>query len=160
MTAPQHSLEGQPLSFDKPGAGGGAAPGAAGGQGGDRLDQFRAELATMSVATPADGDDRRLLLAGVVLVVAGIAAILAGYVQASGTSNLLDQTPALISGGIFGVALVAIGAALFVRYSMSRYLRYWLIRTIYEQRLQTDRTVEVLERVEAALKEATARKTF
>ena len=53
-----------------------------------------------------------------------------------------------------------IGAALFVRYSMTRYLRYWLIRTVYEQRLQTDRTVEVLERVEAAIREATARKTF
>jgi hypothetical protein len=159
MTAPQHSLDSQALSFDGTQVGGAPAP-AASGHASDRLTQFREELATMAVGTPADGDDRRLLLGGVVLMAAGLAAILAGWFQASGTANLLDQTPALISGGILGVALVSIGAALFVRYSMTRYFRYWLIRSIYEQRSQTDRTVEVLERVEAALKEATARKTF
>ena len=53
----------------------------------------------------------------------------------------------------FGVALVAVGSALFVRYSMSRYMRYWLLRLVYEQRLQTDRTVEVLERIESNLRD-------
>lgn len=122
------------------------------GQGADRLAQFREEIATLDVRTPADGDDRRMLWAGIGLMLAGVVAIFFGYWTASGTTNLLDQTPAMISGGLFGVALVAGGSGLFVRYSMSRYMRYWLLRLVYEQRLQTDRTVEVLERIEAGLR--------
>ena len=120
--------------------------------GADRLAQFRDEIATLDVRTPADGDDRRMLWAGIGLMLAGVVAIFFGYWTASGTTNLLDQVPAMISGGLFGVALVAGGSGLFVRYSMSRYLRYWLLRLVYEQRLQTDRQVEVLERIEASLR--------
>jgi hypothetical protein len=112
--------------------------------GADRLAQFRDEIATLDVRTPADGDDRRMLWAGIGLMLAGVVAIFFGYWTASGTTNLLDQVPAMISGGLFGVALVAGGSGLFVRYSMSRYLRYWLLRLVYEQRLQTDRQVVVL----------------
>ena len=122
--------------------------------GADRLAQFRDEIATLDVRTPADGDDRRMLWAGIGLMLAGVVAIFFGYWTASGTTNLLDQVPAMISGGLFGVALVAGGSGLFVRYSMSRYLRYWLLRLVYEQRLQTDRQVEVLERIEASLRSA------
>jgi len=122
------------------------------GSGTDRLAQFRDEIATLDVHTPADGDDRRMLWAGIGLVLAGVVCIFFGYWTASGTTNLLDQTPAMISGGLFGVALVSAGSALFVRYSMSRYMRYWLLRLVYEQRLQTDRQVEVLERIEAGLR--------
>ena len=125
-----------------------------GAGGTDRLAQFREEIATLDIRTPADGDDRRMLWAGIVLMLGGVVAIFFGYWTASGTTNLLDQTPAMISGGLFGVALVAGGSALFVRYSMSRYLRYWLLRLVYEQRLQTDRQVEVLERIEANLRAA------
>ena len=124
-----------------------------GGPSGDRLAQFREEVATLDVRTPADGDDRRMLFAGIGLVVVGVLAIFLGYWTASGTQNLLDQIPAMISGGLFGVALVAVGSALFVRYSMSRYMRYWLLRLVYEQRLQTDRTVEVLERIDSNLRD-------
>jgi hypothetical protein len=46
---------------------------------------------------------------------------------------------------VFGLALVITGAALFARYSMTRFMRYWLIRMIYEQQAQTDRIVEALE---------------
>ena len=41
-----------------------------------------------------------------------------------------------------GVALVAsavVGAALFLRYSIAGFLRFWLARLIYEQKAQTDR---------------------
>ena len=40
-----------------------------------------------------------------------------------------------------------VGAALFIRYSLGRYLRFWMIRLIHEQRAQTDRVVEALDRM-------------
>jgi hypothetical protein len=45
-----------------------------------------------------------------------------------------------------GLALIIAGAALFVRYSLARYLRFWLIRLTYESRANTDRIVEAIER--------------
>ena len=38
------------------------------------------------------------------------------------------------------------GAALFVRYSMARYLRFWLVRLVHESRANTDRIVDAIER--------------
>ena len=40
-----------------------------------------------------------------------------------------------------GLALTIVGAVLFLVMSLRRYLRYWLIRLIYEQRDQADRIV-------------------
>ncbi|WP_421118710.1 hypothetical protein ACE2AJ_15275 [Aquihabitans daechungensis] len=34
---------------------------------------------------------------------------------------------------VFGLSLAVIGMALFLRYSMGRFLRFWLLRLIYEQ---------------------------
>ena len=38
-----------------------------------------------------------------------------------------------------------VGGALFLRYSLAAFLRFWLARFIYEQQAQTDRIVERLE---------------
>ena len=37
------------------------------------------------------------------------------------------------------------GAAVFVRYSMAQFLRFWLARLSYEQQRQTDRVVEAIK---------------
>jgi hypothetical protein len=85
----------------------------------------------------------------------GLGAILLGWWGASGSAYPAEQLPYVISGGLLGVGLIVAGAALFVRYSMTRYMRFWLLRVIYEERAQTDRTVETLERVEDLLRAAT-----
>jgi len=40
---------------------------------------------------------------------------------------------------------------IWARYSLTRYFRYWLLRMIFEERLQQDRTIDVLERIERKL---------
>jgi hypothetical protein len=37
---------------------------------------------------------------------------------------------------LVGVTVSILGAALFLRYSMARFLRFWLLRLIYEQQDQ------------------------
>jgi hypothetical protein len=39
------------------------------------------------------------------------------------------------------VACTVAGGALFLRYSLATFLRFWLARLIYEQQAQTDRIV-------------------
>ena len=58
---------------------------------------------------------------------------------------------------MLGIGLVIAGAAVFVRISMSRFLRYWMIRDVYERRVQADRIIESMNGVEAVLRAATRR---
>lgn len=99
------------------------------------------------------GPETRLLVLGVVLLVASLAFVVAGWYGASGTLDVGEQVPYLVSGGLGGVALACIGAALYVRAALARTLRYWLLRALHEQRSETERVVAALERVEAALRE-------
>ena len=52
----------------------------------------------------------------------------------------------MAQGSFLGLALIIAGVALFVRYSLARYLRFWLIRLTYESRANTDRVVDAIER--------------
>lgn len=120
-----------------------------------RVNEFREEIAGMNLRPPEDSTERWWLITGLILPVVGLVLIVLGWWGASGTSFVAEQIPFLITGGALGLALIVIGGALFVRYSTTRYLRFWLVRLIYEQRAQADREVEVLERVETLLRAAT-----
>ena len=39
------------------------------------------------------------------------------------------------------MAVTVLGAAMFLRYSLAGFLRFWMARLVYEQRAQTDRIV-------------------
>lgn len=111
----------------------------------ERIEQFKDEIAAMNIRAPQAENERWLLIGGVVLMVLGIVFIVGGYWGASGSSTILDSISFLISGGVLGLGLVVVGAALFLRYSMTRYLRYWLVRMIYEDQANTDRTVSAIQ---------------
>jgi hypothetical protein len=120
-----------------------------------RIEEFKEELASMDLRPPEDANERLWLIAGMVLPVLGLIAILIGWWGASGTAYPAEQFPYLLSGGVLGLGLIIAGAALFVRYSLTRYVRFWLIRMVYEQRAQADRSVEVLQNIESILRAAT-----
>ncbi len=46
---------------------------------------------------------------------------------------------------LFGIGLILIGLALWIRNSLTRYFRYWLTRLIYEDRANTDRLIAAIE---------------
>ena len=93
-----------------------------------------------------------LLKVGLALPVLGLILIGVAWYSASGTANVAEQVPYLISGGIVGLALVLIGIGLFVRYSLTRLFRFWLARMLIEQQTQTDRVVEAIDNLETALR--------
>lgn len=111
----------------------------------DRVDEFTREIAAMGIRTPEAERERWALIGGVVAMVLGLVMIVGGWWGASGTTVVVEAVSYLISGGILGLGFIVIGAALFVRYSSTRYLRYWLIRLIYEEQANTDRLVEALK---------------
>lgn len=111
----------------------------------DRVDQFKAEVAQMKLRTAGPSQRERALLAlSVTMMLAGIALSIGAYsaalnVKVTPGSNLdvLDSnayTPLAISG----LTISVVGGFLFLRYSLAHFLRYWLLRQSYEQRVAID----------------------
>ncbi len=119
-----------------------------------RIEEFKEEIAGMHLRPPEDSSERLWLIGGMVLPILGFIAIFIGWWGASGTAYTAEQIPYLLSGGLVGLGLIIVGGALFVRYSFTRYLRFWLVRLVYEQRAQTDRSIETLESIESLLRAA------
>ena len=110
----------------------------------DRAEQFKAEIAGMRLKTGRANAENRLQILGVVLMVVGIAVALGAYraslnVTATPGTNVdvLDSnsyTPLAIAG----LATSVVGGFLFLRYSLAKFLRFWLLRQVYEQRVAID----------------------
>ena len=77
----------------------------------------------------------------------GLLLIVIGYVGASGTTELSSQIPYLISGGLLGLGLIVVGAVLFLRYSLARFMRFWLLRLIFEERTRSAAQVAASDRL-------------
>jgi len=109
----------------------------------DRVDQFKSEIAQMGVADPASGRDRLLLIVGAVLLVVGPVISVVGYFSSHSTSSPGGLNDATVTA-IIGLSLTVAGGAVFVRYSVAQFLRFWLARLSYEQQAQTDRLIEAM----------------
>ena len=83
--------------------------------------------------------ERWLLLIGGTLLPLGVLLVVAGWYGAAHTTRLFEEIPYLISGGLFGLTLVVIGAAF--------YFGYWLTRLVGGDR----QTLDVLLRIEERL---------
>jgi len=83
--------------------------------------------------------ERWLAIAGGVLMPLGVVLVVIGWYGAAHTSRLFEEVPYLISGGLLGIVLSTIGAAL--------YFGYWLTRIVAGER----QIVDVLARMEAKL---------
>jgi hypothetical protein len=110
----------------------------------ERVEQFKTEIAEMKLPDPASGRDRLLLRGGAVLMVAGVIVSIVGYSLSHGTESFLQQNDAQVVA-IIGLTLAVVGSALFLRYSIAHFLRFWLARLSWEQQAQTDRVVEALD---------------
>ncbi len=110
----------------------------------DRMAQFLEGVYALQLPNEIERRERRLYWASIVLVLAGLVVIGLGWWGASGTKYVYQEVPYVISGGIFGVALVLVGTALFARYSVARLLRFWLARLVADQQIQTDRVVDTI----------------
>ncbi len=119
-------------------------------------DRLEAGMAEVHVPEPSADTEALLLKLGIGLPVVGVVLILAAWWQAAGTKYVADQMPMLISGGLFGLALIIVGLGLFLRFSLARLLRFWLARLLVEEQAQTDRLIEALDRVEAAVRDQRA----
>ena len=102
--------------------------------------------AVRTLGTRAGGPERArvLLIVGGVLVPFGIALILLGWSGAAHTTDLFEQIPYVISGGLLGLAMLIAGGVC--------YLAFWLTQLVYATRRDAADTRAALERIEEVLR--------
>ena len=121
----------------------------------DRVTEFKAEVADMRLADPALSRDRLLLKVAIALLVIGPVLGAVAYGLSHSTENPLQQRDAIVVA-LLGVSLAVVGGAMYLRYSLAGFLRFWLARLTYEQKAQTDRVVSAVTDGDAVLSETSA----
>lgn len=84
--------------------------------------------------------ERILLVLGGIIAPLGLLLVLLGYLGASQTPFLFEQVSYLISGGLFGLALVFLGAFF--------YFAHWLTQLVKEHRAQSTAMLEAIQRLQ------------
>lgn len=107
------------------------------GMAADRRAAFEAEISRIQLKAGRPASEQRFIALGMAAMVAGVAIALVAFFVSTSQSDTRD----VISMGIFatfGLALSVVGAAVFLRYAIGRFFRFWLLRLIYEQRPPSD----------------------
>jgi hypothetical protein len=100
---------------------------------GARTESFKEEVRALKIKDPNASRDGVFLRLGLALMVIGIAISVIGFFVSHNTSNTLTQNDALTLA-VIGVAVTIAGAAVFLRYSLASFMRFWLARFIFETR--------------------------
>jgi hypothetical protein len=121
----------------------GASSPAAGAMSAPRLAQFEDEVSKLKVTGGGANPERLGGQWGIGLTIFGFVIAIISWFSAMDANNHADIFRSQIMAGI-GIGLAIVGIAMWVRNSITRYLRYWIIRLVYEQREQTDALIKAL----------------
>ena len=103
-----------------------------------RADRFARELADLKISDPAAGHARLWQRLGAALMIAGIVLGVAAYLISHRTNSSFTQGDA-ITIAVGGVTLAVTGSALFLRYSLTGFLRFGMARQSFEMNLLAEK---------------------
>ena len=134
-------------SFGVPGAGPGSpgpgspstvSPSTGGRVAESRAERFSRELTDLKIADPSAGHPRLWQRTGAILMVLGIVLGVCAYLISHRTTSSLTQGDA-ITIGLGGVTFAVTGSAIFLRYSLTGFLRFWMARQSFELNILAER---------------------
>jgi hypothetical protein len=110
----------------------------------ERVERFKAEAAELNLKTGNPNREFQLQVLGFLLMVAGIAVAFGAYASSGGLSDQRDvQTATTLS--VAGLTLAVAGGFIFLRYSLGKFLRLWLLRQMYEGQMHTELMVDAVK---------------
>jgi len=111
----------------------------------ERLAQLREEVSKLKVTGGMANPERLAGKWGIGLTIFGFVVAIVSWWSAFNAGTFEDIYRSKIFAAI-GIVISIVGIVLWIRNSLTRYFRFWLIRLVYEQREQTDRLIAALER--------------
>jgi hypothetical protein len=108
----------------------------------DRIERLQADAAALKVGR-GSGREGLWQAVGVLAMTAGVAVSFLAY-QMSLTRDDQRDIQSLQILAVSMLALAVVGGAVFLRYSLARFLRFWLLRQLYEGQAQIDQVVAAL----------------
>jgi hypothetical protein len=108
----------------------------------DRMERLKSDAAALNVGKGAKRDGLFQTLGEVAMGV-GVVLALVAYMLSLGK----DDTRDIESLQILAVAmltLAVVGGVVYLRYSLGRFLRFWLLRQLYEGQAHIDQVVEAV----------------
>lgn len=112
-----------------------------------RLEEFHDEVSKLRASGGRANPDRWVFRIGLILTIVGLVFTVVSFVLTGKPydteggnlhqSNHID----LVVSALFGLSLTLIGLVMILISSFRRFMRYWLVRLVYEYREQTDRVV-------------------
>jgi hypothetical protein len=108
----------------------------------ERIARLEQEAANLKVSTSGKRDGI-LQVVGALAMAAGVVVAFVAYQLSLNKSDDRD-IESLIILAVSMLALAVAGAAVFLRYSLARFLRFWLLRQLYEGQAHMDRLVGAL----------------
>jgi hypothetical protein len=108
-----------------------------------RLAQFEAEVGKLKVTGGGANPERLGSRWGIGLGVVGFVVTIIAWFSAKDSTDVNTILRSQIIG-LLGIGIVLVGVVIWIRNSLTRYLRYWIIRLVYEQREQTEQLIQAL----------------
>jgi len=112
-----------------------------------RLAQFQDEVAKLKVKGGGANTERTGANAGIGLAILGVIIIVICWLSSKGAGGSVNARLDSEVAAAIGLLVGIVGVALWVRNSLTSYLRYWLIRLIYEDKEQTERLIAAIEKL-------------
>jgi hypothetical protein len=111
----------------------------------ERLAELRDEVSKLKVTGGAANPERLAGKWGIGLTILGGVIAFVSWWSAFNSGDIGGILRSQIMAAI-GIGISIVGIVVWIRNSLTRYLRFWVIRLVYEQREQTDRLIEAFER--------------
>jgi hypothetical protein len=112
---------------------------------GERAESFKEEVHSLKIKDPNASREALYLKLGLAVMVIGVVVSIIGYFVSHNTAsfvagNIVNAGPLNDAQmvGMIGIALTIAGGAIFLRYSIASFLRFWLARLIVEQQRTRD----------------------
>jgi hypothetical protein len=111
----------------------------------ERVEKFKTDAAELNLKA---GNPNREGIFQTIGLVAAIAGIVLAFIAFSGSQSMDDardiQSQTILA--VAGLALTVGGGIVFLRYSLGKFLRLWLLRQMYEGQSHVDQIVESIKR--------------
>ncbi|HEX4490061.1 MAG TPA: hypothetical protein VH914_02555 [Acidimicrobiia bacterium] len=112
-----------------------------------RLAQFQEEVARLKLKGGGANPERNGANTGIGLAIVGVIIVVIAWLSSKGAGGSVNARLDAQVAAIIGLLVGIVGLVVWLRNSITSYLRYWLIRLIYEDREQTERLIQAIEKL-------------